>query len=192
MKNLLAVTVLWLVLLPCSSRGTDLFHITADEQLMKFQDLFRSLLSWDDKSLSKMIARFVIGNDPEGTDQEALYDHDNFIDFLSAPWSDYDHISVTVDEESLTTKTQFRCGQSRHSGQNGVQETSKSEPYVVAISELIYECNMRQKNTGNWQKARMRVSMDNIYTDDYPDGIITSLYFDNAGLQTGNMSSAGE
>jgi len=85
MKNLLAVTVLWLVLLPSSSRGTDLFHITADEQLMKFQDLFRSLLSQDDKSLSKMIARFVIGNDPEGTDQEALYDHDNFIDFRGIP-----------------------------------------------------------------------------------------------------------
>jgi hypothetical protein len=192
MKNLVAVTVLWLALLPCPSRGIDLFHITADEQLTKFQDLFRSLLSKDSQSLSKMIASFILGNDPEGTDQEALYDRDNFLDFLNAPWSDFDHISIKVDEASLVTKTDFRCQKSIHPGHHDHRETSRNESYVVAASEIIYECNMRDKNTGNQEKARMKVSMDNVYSDDYPDGIITSLYFDNVDPPAGNMSSAGE
>ena len=102
MRKSIAFTVFWLSLLLCSSRGTDLFHITADEQLAKFQDLFRSLASEDTESLSKTIACFVLGNDPDGTDQAVLYDHDSFIDSLTTPSSNYDHISVTVDEESLT------------------------------------------------------------------------------------------
>ena len=61
MKKTIAFSVFWLGLLVCSSRGTDLFHITADEQLAKFQDLFRSLLSKDTKSLSKTIDCFVLG-----------------------------------------------------------------------------------------------------------------------------------
>ena len=68
MKKTIAFSVFWLGLLLCSSRGTDLFHITADEQLTKFQDLFKSLVSQDSKSLSKVIACFVLGNDPDGTD----------------------------------------------------------------------------------------------------------------------------
>ena len=78
MKKAITFSVFWLGLLLCSSRSTDLFHITADEQLAKFQDLFRSLVSEDTKSLSKTIACFVLGNDPDGTDQVVLYDHDSF------------------------------------------------------------------------------------------------------------------
>ena len=111
MRKIIAVNILALGMLLCSSRGTDLFHITADEQLAKFQDLFRSLVSEDNKSLSKMIAYLVLGNDPDGTDQVALYDHDSFMDFLNVPLSTYDHISVKVDEQSLMTKTEFRGGE---------------------------------------------------------------------------------
>jgi hypothetical protein len=53
------------------------------------------------------------------------------------------------------------------------------EASIVANSEIIYECNMAQKNTGAAQKARVKVTMDNVYTDEYPDGIITYLYFTN-------------
>src|SRR5271166_5749756 len=173
MKKIIAVTVLWLGLFLCSSRGTDLFHITADEQLAKFQELFRSLVSEDKESLSKVFACFVLGNDPDRTNQVALYDHDSFIDSLTAPWSNYDHISVTVDEESLTTKTEFRDGESIHFDGNDHRETAQYKPYIVADSEIVYECNMTQKNTGERQKARVKVSMQNVYTDDYPDGIIT-------------------
>ena len=60
MKKTIAFSVFWLGLLLCSSRGTDLFHITADEQLAKFQDLFRSLVAEDNKSLSKIIAWIVL------------------------------------------------------------------------------------------------------------------------------------
>ena len=105
MKKTIAFSFFWLGLLLCSSRGTDLFHITADEQLTKFQELFRSLVSEDNKSLSKITACFVLGNDPDGTDQVVLYDHDSFIDSLTTPSSNYDHISITIDEASLTTKT---------------------------------------------------------------------------------------
>jgi hypothetical protein len=191
MKKIIAVTVLWLALLLCSSRGTDLFHITADEQLSKFQGLFMSLVSEDNNSLSKMIACFVLGNDPDGTDQVAIYDHDNFIDFLNAPRSDYDHISITVDEESLTTRTQFRCGKSIHSGGNDDNKTAQDKPYLVACSEIIYECNLTQKTTGRRQRARIKVSMDNVYSDDCPDGIITYLYFTPVP-QAANRSSVSQ
>src|ERR1700733_4458479 len=109
MRKTIAFIVFWLSLLLCSSRGTDLFHITADEQLAKFQDLFSGLVSEDNKSLSTMMACFVLGNDPDGTDQGVLSDHDSFLESLSTPSSNYDHISVTVDKESLTTKTDFKC-----------------------------------------------------------------------------------
>ena len=192
MRKIIAVIALWLGLLLCSSRGTDLFHITADEQLAKFQDLFGSLVSEDNKSLSKMIADFVLGNDPDGTDQVVIYDHDNFIDFLDAPYSNYDHISVTVDEESLTTKTEFRDGESIHLEGNDHRETAQYKPYIVADSEIVYECYMTQKNTGERQKTRVKVSMQNVYTDDYPDGIITYLYFTNVDEQGGNISPVSE
>ena len=60
MKKTIAFSVFWLGLLLCSGCGTDLFHITADEQLAKFQDLFRSLVAEDNKSLSKIIAWIVL------------------------------------------------------------------------------------------------------------------------------------
>jgi hypothetical protein len=78
-KKTIALSAFWLGLLLCSSHGTDLFHITADEQLAKFQDLLTGLVSKDNKSLSKIIACFVLGNDPDGTDQVVLYDHDSLL-----------------------------------------------------------------------------------------------------------------
>jgi hypothetical protein len=192
MKKTIALSVFWLGLLLCSSRGTDLFHVTADEQLAKFQDLFRSLVSEDDKSLSKMIACFVLGNDPDGKNQVVLYDHDSFVDSLTTPSSNYDHISVTVDKESLRTKTDFRYPKSiRYGGYDG-KETAQYSPYIVADSEIIYQCNMTQKNTGARRKARIKVSMENVYTDEYPDGIITCLYFTNVDQQNGNLSPVSE
>jgi hypothetical protein len=192
MKKTIALSVFWLGLLLCSSRGTDLFHVTADEQLAKFQDLFRSLVSEDDKSLSKMIACFVLGNDPDGTNQVVLYDHDSFVDSLTTPSSNYDHISVTVDKESLRTKTDFRYPKSiRYGGYDG-KETAQYSPYIVADSEIIYQCNRTQKNTGARRKARIKVSMQNVYTDEYPDGIITCLYFTNVDQQNGNLSPVSE
>ena len=190
MEKIIAVTVLWLGLFTCSSRGTDLFHITADEQLAKFQELFRSLVSKDKKSLSKVFACFVLGNDPARTNQVALYDHDSFIDSLTVPTSNYDHISVTVDEESLTTKTEFRDGKSVHFAGDDQKETTQYKPYIVADSEIIYECNMTQKDTGTRYKAHIKVSMDNVYTNEYPDGVITYLYFTNLDQQNGNISPA--
>jgi hypothetical protein len=192
MKKTIAFSIFWLGLLLCSSGGTDLYHITADEQLAKFQDLFRSLLSEDTNSLSKTIACFVLGNDPDGTDQVVLYDHDSFIDSITTPSSNYDHISVTVDKESLTTKTDFRYPKSiRYGGHDG-KETAQYKPYIVADSEIIYECHMTQKYTGARRQARIKVSMDNVYTDDYPDGIITFLYFTNVDQQNDNFSPASE
>ena len=188
MRKIITVTALWLGLFLCSSPGIDLFHITADEQLAKFQDLFRSLVSEDKKSLSKVFACFVLGNDPDRTNQVALYDHDSFIDSLTAPSSNYDHISVTVDEESLTTKTEFRDGKSMYSDGDDQKETAQYEPYVVVDSEIIYECNMTQKDTGARLKAHIKVSMDNVYTNEYPDGIITYLYFANLDQQNGNIN----
>ena len=152
MKKTIAFSVFWLGLLLCSSRGIDLFHITAAEQLAKFQDLFRSLVAEDNKSLSKIIASFVLGNDPDGTDQVVLFDHDSFVDSLTAPSRNYDHISVTIDKESLTTKTCFRYRKSIRSGGYDGKET-QYKSYIVADSEIIYQCNMRQKNTGARRKA---------------------------------------
>jgi hypothetical protein len=51
---------------------------------------------------------------------------------------------------------------------------------------------MTQKNTGAAQKARVRVTMDNVYTDEYPDGIITYLYFTNVDQQNGNINPVSE
>jgi hypothetical protein len=76
MKKTTAFGVFWLGLMLYAGHGTDLYHIAAYEQLAKFQDLFRSLVSEDNKSLSKIIACFVLGNDPDGTGQVVLYDHD--------------------------------------------------------------------------------------------------------------------
>ena len=136
MKRTIFFSVFWLGLLLCSSRGTDLFHITADEQLAKFQELFRSLVSEDNKSLSKITACFVLGNDPDGTDQVVLYDHDSFIDSLTTPSNDYDHISVMVDKESLTTRTDFRYRKSIRYGGYDRKETARYKPYIVARDHL--------------------------------------------------------
>jgi hypothetical protein len=192
MKKNLVFSVFWLGLLLCSSRGTDLFHVTADEQLTKFQDLFRSLVSEDNQSLSKIIAYFVLGNDPDGTDQVVLFDHDAFIDSLTTPSNNYDHISVTIDKESLTTKTDFRYCKSIRDGGYDRKETAQYKPYIVADSEIIYQCNMTQKNTGARRKARIKVSMENIYTDEYPDGIITCLYFTDLDQQHRNLSPVSQ
>jgi len=187
-----AFSVFWLSLLLCSSRGTDLFHVSADEQLAKFQDLFKNLVSEDTESLSKTIACFVLGNDPDGTDQVVLYDHDSFLDSLTTPSSNYDHISVKLDKESLTTTTDFRCPKSiRHGGYDG-KETAQSTPYIVADSEIIYQCYMTQKSTGARREARIKVSMENVYTDDYPDGIITGLYFTDVDQQNENLSPVSQ
>src|ERR1700733_15369233 len=161
MKKSVAFSALWLGLLLCSSRGTDLFHITADEQLAKFQDLFTSLVAKDNESLSKIIASFVLGNDPDGTDQVVLYDHDSFIDSLTTPSSNYDHISVTVDKESLTTTTDFSSHKLIGYGGSDGKKGSESKSYIVADSEIIYQCSMTEKNTGARRKARIKVSMEN-------------------------------
>jgi hypothetical protein len=192
MKKTVVFSAFWLGLLLCSSRGTDLFHITADEQLAKFQDLFTSLVSKDNESLSKIIASFVLGNDPDGTDQVVLYDHDSFIDSLITPSNNYDHISVTVDKDSLTTRTDFSCHKSIRYGEHAGTETAPSRSYIVADSEIIYQCDMRQKNTGSRLKARIKVSMQNVYTDEYPDGIITGLYFTNLDQQNGGVSPVSQ
>ena len=192
MKRTIAFSVFWLGLLLCSSRGTDLFHISADEQLAKFQDLFKNLVSEDTESLSKTIACFVLGNDPDGTDQVVLFDHDSFIDSLTSPSSKYDHITVTVDTESLTTKTDFRYPKPvRHGGDDG-KETAQYNPYIVAESEIIYQCNLTQKDNGAMRKARIKVFMENVYTDEYPDGIITFLYFTNVDQQNGDLSPVNQ
>jgi hypothetical protein len=192
MRKSIAFTVFWLSLLLCSSRGTDLFHITAEEQLAKFQDLFQGLVSEDNKSLSKIIACFVLGNDPDGTDQVVLYDHDSFVESLTTPSSNYDHISVTVDQESLTTKTDFRCHKSiRYGGHDG-KEAAQYKSYIVADSDIVYQCTMTRKNTGARRKARIKVWMQNVYTDEYPDGIITCLYFTNLDEKNGTPSPVSE
>jgi hypothetical protein len=192
MKKTIAFSVFWLGLLLCSSRGIDLFHITAAEQLAKFQDLFRSLVAEDNKSLSKITACFVLGNDPDGTDQVVLFDHDSFIDSLTAPSSNYDHISVKVDTESLTTKTGLRCHKLILYGGYDGKETAQYKSYIVADSEIIYQCNMTQKNTGARRKACIKVSMQNLYTDEYPDGIITCLYFTDVDQGNGNFSPVNQ
>ena len=189
-----AFSVFWLSLLLCSSRGTDLFHITAEEQSGKFQDLFRSLVSEDHKSLSKIIGSFVLGNDPDETDRVALYDHDSFVDSLTTPSSNYDHLSVMVDNESLTTKTDFRWRKSfAYAGCDG-KEAAQYESYIVADSEITYQCSMKEKNTGARRKARIKVSIENVYTD--PDGIITRiitcLYFTNVDQQNENLTPVSE
>jgi hypothetical protein len=187
MKKIAAFSAFWLGLLLCSSGGTDLFHITADEQLAKFQDLLTSLVSKDYKSLSKIIGCFVLGNDPDGTDQVVLYDHDSFINSLTTPSSNYDHISVSVDKESLTTKTDFSYDKFVRYG-----EDARSVSYIAADSEIIYQCSMREKNTGARRKARIKVSMENVYTDEYPDGIITCLYFTNVEQQNESINPVSE
>jgi hypothetical protein len=188
MKKTLAFSAFWFVLLLCSSRGTDLFHITADEQLAKFQDLFTSLVSKDNNSLSKIIASFVLGNDPDGSDQVVLYDHDTFIDSLTTPSNNYDHISVTFDRDSLTTTTDFSSHKLTEYGEHDGKETAQSKSYIVADSEIIYQCDMTQKNNGARLKARIKATMQNVYNDEYPDGIITGLYFTNLDQQNAAVS----
>ena len=82
--------------------------------------------------------------------------------------------------------------QSVHYDEHDHQETVQYKPYIVADSEIIYECKMTQKNTGATQKARVKVSMDNVYTDEYPDGIITYLYFTNVDQQNRNIYPVSE
>jgi hypothetical protein len=188
MKKNLAFSAFWFVLLLCSSRGTDLFHITADEQLAKFQDLFTSLVSKDNNSLSKIIASFVLGNDPDGSDQVVLYDHDTFIDSLTTASINYDHISVTFDRDSLTTTTDFSSHKLTGYGEHDGKETAQSKSFIVADSEIIYQCDMTQKNTGTRLKARIKATMQNVYNDEYPDGIITGLYFTNLDQQNAAVS----
>src|ERR1700722_11921776 len=132
MKKNIAFSVFWLGFILCSSRGTDLFHITADEQMAKFQDLFRSLVSEDHKSLSKIVGCFVLGNDPDGTDQVVIYDHDSFVKSLTTPSSNYDHLSVMVDKESLTTETDFRCHKLIPEGGSDGKEVAQYNSYIVA------------------------------------------------------------
>jgi hypothetical protein len=188
MKKTVAFSAFWLLLLLCSSRGTDLFHITADEQLAKFQDLFTSLVSKDNNSLSKIIASFVLGNDPDGSDQVVLYDHDSFLDSLTTPSNNYDHISVTFDKESLTTTTDFGYHKLTGYGEHDGKENAQSKSCIVADSVIIYQCYMTQKNTGARLKARIKATMQNVYTDEYPDGIITGLYFTNVDQQNAVVS----
>jgi hypothetical protein len=187
LRKSVVFSLFWLGLLLCSSRGTDLFHVTADEQLAKFQDLFRSLVSEDSKSLSKEVACFVLGNDPDGTDQVVLYDHDSFVDSLTTPSSNYDHISVMVDKESLTTETDFRCHKLIPEGGSDGKEVAQYNSYIVADSEIIYQCTMTERITGAKREAQIKVSMQNVYTDDCPDGIITALYFTNVDQQSENL-----
>jgi hypothetical protein len=49
---------------------------------------------------------------------------------------------------------------------------------------------MKEKNTGARRKARIKVSMENVYTD--PDGIITCLYFTNVDQQNENLTPVSE
>ncbi|MEA3206481.1 MAG: hypothetical protein QOG92_2193 [Verrucomicrobiota bacterium] len=53
---------------------------------------------------------------------------------------------------------------------------------------------MKEKNTGARRKARIKVSMENVYTD--PDGIITRiitcLYFTNVDQQNENLTPVSE
>jgi hypothetical protein len=188
MKKTVAFIAFWLGLLLCTTRGTDLFHITADEQLAKFQDLFTGLVSKDNNSLNEIIASFVLGNDPDGSDQVVLYDHDSFIDSLTTPSKNYEHISVTIDKESLTTTTDFSFHKLILYGGHDGKESAQSKSYIVADSEIIYQCSMTEKNTDTRLKARIKVSMQNVYTDEYPDGIITGLYFTNLDQQNGAVS----
>lgn len=188
MKKTTAFGVFWLGLMLYAGHGTDLYHITAYEQLAKFQDLFRGLVSEDNKSLSKTIACFVLGNDPDGTGQVVLYDHDSFIESLTTAPRDYDHISIMVDQASLMTKTDFRCRKSFGCGGCDGKEAAQYGSYVVADSEIVYQCTMKQKNTGAERKAVVKVSMENVYTDEYPDGIITGLYFTSVDQQSANLS----
>jgi hypothetical protein len=51
---------------------------------------------------------------------------------------------------------------------------------------------MTQKVSGEREKARMKVTMHNVYTDEYPDGIITYLYFTNIDQQGANISPVSE
>jgi hypothetical protein len=188
MKKTTAFGVFWLGLMLCAGRGTDLYHITANEQLAKFQDLFRSLVSEDNTSLSKIIACFVLGNDPDGTGQVVLYDHDSFVESLTTAPSNYDHLSIMVDQASLITKTDFRCRKSFACGGCDGKEAAQYGSYIVADSEIVYQCTMKQKDTGAERKAGVKVSMENVYTDEYPDGIITGLYFTNIDQQSANLS----
>jgi len=51
---------------------------------------------------------------------------------------------------------------------------------------------LTQKDTGARRKARIKVFMENVYTDEYPDGIITFLYFTNVDQQNGNLSPVNQ
>ena len=74
------------------------------------------------------------------------------------------------------------------------KENTESKSYIVADSEITYQCSMKEKNTGARRKARIKVSMENVYTD--PDGIITRiitcLYFTNVDQQNENLTPVSE
>jgi hypothetical protein len=72
------------------------------------------------------------------------------------------------------------------------KENTESKSYIVADSEITYQCSMKEKNTGARRKARIKVSMENVYTDEYPDGIITCLYFTNVDQQNENLTPVSE
>jgi hypothetical protein len=76
------------------------------------------------------------------------------------------------------------------------KENTESKSYIVADSEITYQCSMKEKNTGARRKARIKVSMENVYTDEYPDGIITRiitcLYFTNVDQQNENLTPVSE
>jgi hypothetical protein len=106
--------------------------------------------------------------------------------------SNYDHISVTVDKESLTTKTDFRCHKSICYGGYDGKEAAQYKSYIVADSDIVYQCALTQKVTGARRKARIKVSMQNVYTDEYPDGIITLLYFTDLDQNNETLSPVNE
>ena len=92
----------------------------------------------------------------------------------------------------LKKEKNFRFPKSIRYGGYDRKETAQYKPYIVADSELIYQCSMTRKNTGTRRKALVKVSMENIYTDDYPDGIITFLYFTDVDQQNKNLSPVSE
>jgi hypothetical protein len=92
----------------------------------------------------------------------------------------------------LTTKIGSGYRKSIGYGGYAGKETAQYKSYIVADSEIVYQCNMTQKNTGAKRKAQMKISMENVYTDEYPDGIITCLYFTNVDQRNGNLSPVNQ
>ena len=98
MKRIIAFSVFWLGLLLCSSRGTDLFHITADEQLAKFQELFRSLFS-DKKAVEQIIPLFLLGKNQKEKIKLELSNNNGLINSLTPHWRNMDTFFLRVKKE---------------------------------------------------------------------------------------------